>query len=318
MPVISSASVALAGLIGAAIGLLAMDWLAEIRSRAAWAAVAAGRWSGGLVTKREQVDDIYRPAAHDETVHAVLRANRYAVPRITVDAKVGRWHDQAEPMPLDCALQAPAAGPGGHPIVASRRLEISDGGVDHGATVRCPNVEVVRKAWTVFHSSAPVLRTTWSQRKFHHGARLVEQRRRTANARTGGAWRGAGSSVRVAGIPIRIVSDIVILGQNGSDGVKPSPDTQFNGAPSIRAGPSMSISHSTVRGPTRHHPNESEGSDLAAVAEARRQVVALAEALARQAAREDDAAEQREGHSRSAPDMLAEQSPNRGAKDDTS
>ena len=58
--------------------------------------------------------------------------------------------------------------------------------------------------------------------------------------------------------------------------------------------------------------------DLTALAEARRQVVALAEALARQAAREDDAAEQREGRSRSAPDMPAEQSPRRDDKDDTS
>ena len=52
MVVVAGASVALVGLIGAAIGLLVMDWLAEIRSRAAWAAVAAGRSSGGLVTER--------------------------------------------------------------------------------------------------------------------------------------------------------------------------------------------------------------------------------------------------------------------------
>ena len=245
MVVVASASVALVGLIGAAIGLLVMDWLAEIRSRAAWAAVAAGRWSAGLVTEREQADHSYRPAVHDEAVQAVLRANRYAVPRFTVEAETERRHDQAEPMPLGCALQSLATGPDGHPTTARhpRRPEIGDGGVDHGAAVRCPNVEGARKAWTVVDSSAPVLRTTWSQREFHHGARVVEQLRRTVNARTGDAWRGAGSSLRVAGIPIKIVSDIVVLGQdqNGSDGGKTSPDAPFNGGPPIRAGPSTGI-----------------------------------------------------------------------------
>ena len=320
MVVVASASVALVGLIGAAIGLLVMDWLAEVRSRAAWAAVAAGRSTGGLVTEHHQADHIYGPAVHDETVQAVLRANRYAVPRPSVEVATERRHDQAEPMPLDCALQSPAAGPDGHPTTARhpRRPEIGDGGVDHGAAVRCPNVEGARKAWTVVHSSAPVLRTTWSQREFHHGARVVERLRRTANARTGDAWRGAGSSLRVAGIPIKIVSDIVVLGQdqNGSDGGKTSPDAPFNGGPPIRAGPSTGIVPS-LRSRTRHHPNES-AFDLTDLAEARRQVVALAEALARQAAREDDAAEQRERRSPSAPDMPAEQSPRSDDKDDTS
>ena len=317
MFVVAAASVALVGLICAAFCLLVMDWLAEIRGRTAWAAVGAGRSIGGLVTEHQQADQIYRPAVHDEAVQAVLRANRYAVPRFSVEAETDRRHDQAEPMPLDCAPRSPAAGPGGHPIVVGHPRWP---GVDHGAAVRSPNAEGAHKRWTVVDLLAPVLRTTWSQREFHHGARVVERLRRTVNARTGDTWRGAGSSVRVAGIPIKIVSDIVVLGQdqNGSDDSKPSPDTRFNGAPPIRAGPSKSIARSTLRGRTRHDPNESGGFDLTALAEARRQVVALAEALARQAAREDDAAEQREGRSRSATDMPAEQSPSHDAKDDTS
>lgn len=182
-----------------------------------------------------------------------------------------------------------------------------------------PVVEGARKVWTVVDSSAPVLRTTWSQRQFQHGARVVERLRCTVNARTGDAWWGSGSP-RVAGVPIRIVSDIVVLGQdqNGSDDGKTLPGTQFNGASPIRAGPTTGIARSTVRSRTQHHPDASGGFDLTVLAEARRQVIALAEALARQAAREDDAAEQRKRHSDSAPDTPAEQSPSRDAKDYTS
>lgn len=323
MVVVASASVALACLIGAAIGLLVVDSLAEIRSRAAWTAVATGRWSGGLVSEREQADNIYRPAIHDEAVHAVLRAHRYDLPRISVEPEIDRRHNQsqAEPMPLGCALQSPAARSVEHEIAWSpRRAVIGGGGADHGATVRSANTEEARKAWAVVHTSAPVVRATRSQRQFHHGARLVERLRRTVNARTGEDWRGAGSSLRVAGIPVRLVSDIVVLGQdqNGSDDSKPPPDTRFKGAPPIRAGPPTTIARSTLRSRTRHQPNESDGFDLTALAEARRQVIALAATLARQAAREDDAAEQREGRSRSAPDMPTQQSPSRGDQDDMS
>ena len=87
MIVVASASVAVLGLICAAFCLLVMDWLAETRSRAAWAAVAAGRSIGGFVTEHQQADQIYRPAVHDEAVQAVLLANRYAVPRFSVEAE---------------------------------------------------------------------------------------------------------------------------------------------------------------------------------------------------------------------------------------
>jgi hypothetical protein len=58
--------------------------------------------------------------------------------------------------------------------------------------------------------------------------------------------------------------------------------------------------------------------DPAAVAGARRQIVALAEALARQAAREDDAAENAKERSRSPQDTPAEELPSGDAKDDMS
>ena len=65
------------------------------------------------------------------------------------------------------------------------------------------------------------------------------------------------------------------------------------------------------------HRDLAKSLDPAAAGEARRQIVALAEALARQAAREDDAAEHGEEGERSPPEAAAEQSPSRSAKDNT-
>ncbi len=106
----------------------------------------------------------------------------------------------------------------------------------------------------------------------------------------GGGPLPSASTVQVQGIPIRIVSDIVIVGQ----GENAPP----NGDPPHQLG------------------NGSITEPFAAAAQARRQIVALAEALARQAAREDDAADAAEERSRSPPGAQAEQSPSRRGKDD--
>jgi hypothetical protein len=102
-------------------------------------------------------------------------------------------------------------------------------------------------------------------------------------------WRGADRTVQVPGIPIRIVSDIVVVG-HGENGLPPDD-------------------------PPHQLGNGSITEPFAPAAHARRQILALAEALARQAAREDDAAEAAEERSRS-PGAQAEQSPSRRDKDD--
>ena len=116
--------------------------------------------------------------------------------------------------------------------------------------------------------------------------RFATEARRVANA----TWPSPRRGLRVLGVPITIVSDIVVVGQ----GEKEPPPSD----------------------PPRQQLNGSMTRPSSAVAEARRQVVALAEALARQAAREDDAAEAAKEHSRSPPDAQAEQSPLRGTKDE--
>ena len=119
----------------------------------------------------------------------------------------------------------------------------------------------------------------------------------------------------VLGFPVKIVSDIVITAQGEKEPPcrKASPHPLLNGRAS---GPF------TDALPAKLHQREAglhrdlaKSLDPAAVAEAPRQIVALAEALACQAAREDDAAEH--GEEGSPPEAAAEQSPSRRAKDDT-
>ena len=313
---VAGVTVAFAGLLAAAIGLVVMDWLADVRSRAAWTAVSVGALGVSLVVEREQADHVYAPAAPNEAVQAVLRAHRYAVPRLAVEpvdeTEHQRDQNRAEPAQLCCAPQTQAAGPVGHPVAwHPGGAEIIGGGAEHGQNGRSADAERTRRAWTVVHSLVPVVSTTRRKREFHYGSRVVKQLRRIDNARAGEAWQGSGSSLWVAGIPIEIVSDIVVLGQhqNGSDGGKPSPDAQFNGGPSIRAGPSTSIAGSKTRSRTRYHPNQIGSFDPTALVEAQRQVLAQPETLARQAANEDDAAEQLEERSRSPPDIVMSRRP---------
>ncbi|HEY7548726.1 MAG TPA: hypothetical protein VH913_04315 [Hyphomicrobiaceae bacterium] len=119
------------------------------------------------------------------------------------------------------------------------------------------------------------------------------------------------------GVPVKIVSDTVITAQGKKEQPcgETSPHPLVNGRTS---GPfAARIADHAAPARSRQHRNLAKSLDPAAVAEARRQIVALAEALARQAAREDDAAEHGEEGERSPPEAAAEQSPSLSAKDDT-
>jgi hypothetical protein len=122
----------------------------------------------------------------------------------------------------------------------------------------------------------------------------------------------------VLGVPVKIVSDIVVTAQ-GNKKEPPcgetSPHPPLNGRTSAPLAARIAGHAAPAR--SRLYRDQAKSLDPAAAAEARRQIVALAEALARQAAREDDAAEHGEEGERSPPEAAAEQSPSRGAKDDT-
>jgi hypothetical protein len=139
---------------------------------------------------------------------------------------------------------------------------------------------------------------------------LTTQVRLVANA----AWPG--SALRVLGVPVKIVSDIVVTAQGKNE----PPSSRTPSHPPLNGRTSAPfaarIAGHAARARSRLHRDLAKSLDPAAAAEARRQIVALAEALARQAAREDDAENARE-RSRSPQDVPAEELPSRPAKDDT-
>jgi hypothetical protein len=141
---------------------------------------------------------------------------------------------------------------------------------------------------------------------------LTAQVRLVANA----GWPG--SALRVLGVPVKIVSDIVVTAQGKKEPPrgKTSPQPLLNGRTSGLS--TTRIAGHAAPARSRLHRGLAKGLDPATAAEARRQIVALAEALARQAAREDDAAENAKERPRSPQDVPAEELPSGDAKDDMS
>jgi hypothetical protein len=121
----------------------------------------------------------------------------------------------------------------------------------------------------------------------------------------------------VLGVPVKIVSDIVVTaqGKKGPPCGETSPHPPVDGRTSYPS--TARIAGHAAPARSRLHRDLAKSLDPAAAAEARRQIVALAEALARQAAREDDAAENARERSRPQQDMPAEELPSPAAKDDT-
>jgi hypothetical protein len=309
--VMTGPTLAVAALLAAMIRLLVMDWWAEIRSHEDWAAIAVEVTTATLAEHRDQGGHLYQPTVCDEAVHAVLRAYRHAVPRQWVEraADIGNTHDRDETglshsTGLRESSEAVSIGPplsdsndvGGE---LAEALDPSTIGTD---------ASVMRQGWRAVHALAPVTSASRSKCHVRRALRFATPVRRIVNAGAGYTWNGSGSRLRAAGIPIKIVADIVVLGQNQnrSDGSNPSPGApgaQFNGGPSIRAGPSTSTAGSTPRSRTRQQPNRNSSPDPTALVETQAQV------LPRQAAREDDAAEQLEERSLSPPDVAVSRRP---------
>jgi hypothetical protein len=274
--VVAAATALLVFLLAATVRLAVRDWLAERRTCRAWDGIVGPRADAprpiGAGSRRG--DHPYAPTAADPEICAILHAHRHSVPAPNVTA----GGTDAEADPPACDLQRDQ-GPRAVPVSGSNLADDSSSEAAPALALRA----VARHGLDWIAPTAPAAGGKVRRRR---RALLAMQGRRVANA----TWRGADRTVQVLGIPIRIVSDIVVVGQgenappNGD-----SPHQQGNGR---------------ITEP------------VAAAAEARRQVVALAEALARQAAREDDAADAAEKRSRSPPGAQAEQSPWRRDKDD--
>ena len=266
---VAGAAVILASLLAGMVRMAVLDWLAERRSRRAWTAIGARPDDlaiSPVVDAPDQRDHPYVPAPPDAAVWDILRAHRHAVPLGAVGPEFDAGSTDAGVDPLPCGPQdslLPCAA-----FIAEAN----------------PADEIRDKAASALADRVGLRRDDKVRRR--RRVRFATEARRVANA----TWPSPRRGLRVLGVPITIVSDIVVVGQ----GEKEPPPSD----------------------PPRQQLNGSMTRPSSAVAEARRQVVALAEALARQAAREDDAAEAAKEHSRSPPDAQAEQSPLRGTKDE--
>ena len=297
------ATLILAFLLVAMVRLAVLDWLAERQSRRAWTAIGARAdeevAAAALVEGPDQGDHAYATIARDPAVWAILRAHRHAVPLIPTEVapEVGPLPRVQDALPLGATPAAASRHPadkGGDDAVVAPGNE-ADG-----------HDEIHWEARKGFRSVAPAAATIRRQL----GPVLTTQVGLAANA----AWPG--SALRVLGVPVKIVSDIVVTAQGKKEPPcgEASPPPQLDGRTPGRV-PARVAGHAA---PTRSRLRRdlAKRLDQAAAAEARRQIVALAEALARQAAREDDAAENARERSRSPQAMRAEELPSQPAKDD--
>ena len=306
-------AVTIAVLLVAMVRLAILDWRAEKQSRRAWTAIAGIAELATpppLEALERSSGDPYAPAPHNPALSRILRAHRHVVPVSLAEPvpSIPSADAGAEPLrsvPQSAPLSAAALLPASHPA--------DNGGADaasaHGDAAE--RDEILKEVGQSFHSAAPAPAATKVLRQL--GPRLATQVRRVANA----AWPGSYRAVRVLGVPVEIVSDIVVgQGDKGPSDGGNSPRTRFNGGTAQEGTAGIVGSATPVRsGPHRDLANS---HDPTTAAEARRKIVALAEALARQAAREDDAAENAKERSRSPQDTPAEELPSGDAKDDMS
>jgi hypothetical protein len=296
------ATVILAYFLVAMVRLAVLDWLAARQSRRAWTAIGARTDEGAtvpVVGGPDQGDHAYATIARDPAVWAILRAHRHAVPLIPTEVapKVGPLPRVQDALLLGAAPAAASRHPadkGGDDAVAAPGNE-ADG-----------HDEIHWEARKGFRTVAPAAATIRRQL----GPVLTTQVRLVANA----AWPG--SALRVLDVPVKIISDIVVTAEGKKEPPcgETSPPPPLDGCTPGRVTARVAGHAAPTR--SRLHRDQAKSLDPAAAAEARRQIIALAEVLARQAAREDDAAENARERSRPQQDLLAEELPSQPAKDD--
>jgi hypothetical protein len=311
---LAGATVILAFLIAAMVRLVFRDWLAERQRRRAWAAIGAAADEGAsapVFEGAEQSSHAYAPVPQHLAVWDIFRTHRHADPMSPTEAVADAGTPAPAVDPLQCVPQDTLLL--GAPLVATSR-QASEGSDDAAAAPSngaWERNEVRSDVGKGLRSVAPATGMLGCKLRRQLSPRLATQVCLVANA----AWPG--SALRVLGGPVNIVSDIVITGQGKKEPPcgKTSQHPPLDGATS---GPfTERIAGHAAPARSRLHRDLAKSLDPAAAAEARRQIVALAEVLARQAAREDDAAESAKERSRSPQDMPVEELPSPVAKDDT-
>ena len=319
------ALIAIATMLVAAVGLVAADWWAEIKSRNAYAAIGVA--SDDLITPPvvQATNQLYPPAVDNEALWAVLRANRHAPRSVALktvsdmwsaDVRVDTWTQvRKNALPTTSASVVGA-------IPEDERTSAVGGSVAAVAATGRVAVAAKHDAQEGLRVRAAIGLTAFRSTPWRHNRMgvnwSIDRIQLVAND---GPWlvlRGSDQRLALHTVPNRIVSDVIILGQGKRrpPGGEPPPCTPCGNVPGTGVPMRTGVVASTAPD-RRHHLRAATKSLQPKVSfEAQRQLMALAEALARQAAREDDAAERLTERSRSPPDIAIEAG--RGGPEDTS
>jgi hypothetical protein len=284
------AAIAVATMLVAAVVLAAADWLAEVKSRRAWAAI--GIMADDLVTTPvipapHQRDDFFGPA-NTQAVRAVLGAHRHAASsnalRPVVDigsADIGVGISMSEnailatAAPIVCPIsEGESTGMAGSVVdmVASREVGTAD-----RAQTDAREAFRVREPIgpTILQGKPRQLKVMGVNRRAARGTQL---------AANDGPWVGWPSSDQTSTprtIPSKIVSDIIIFGQGKrrqSGGDRPPCAVPGGSLPSTGVSTRTSIVASTTPVRRQHSRSAIKSLQPEVSFEAQRQLIALAEA----------------------------------------
>ena len=315
------AILAVVSLLAGAVWLSIADSMTEIRRRAAWAAIGAVTDQLSNVPPIDALDQCYHlnpyVAVDDGAVRAVLDAHRHSMPLRAAEEVTGTEGADERVASLASVPSIPqvALAASGADSFATDNACSPMGRLAIGAALRV--VSSVNKTGSDARKSFRMIPYSVAPSDSRASATNIAARsRRTVNGGRGDDWSECSARPGVMGLPIRIVSNIFVRAQaeNG-----PLDDERLTrpklDSSRIRAGPSTAGSDGLPGNRARHQTCKE--LDSIGCTEAKRQVIALAEALARQAAREDDAAEHAAERS-AGPDADTLGFGRNGGEDDTS
>ena len=316
--VLAFAAIAVAAMVVAAVGLVAADWWAEFENHKAYAAIGVavdGLVAPPGVQTSQERNHLYPPAVSNEALWAALTANRHsarshaqksAAEIRSTDVEVATW------TPVCKNALRPTSASVVDVIPAHERTKTVSGSVVAVATSGRVAAAAKHDAQEALRVRAAIgLTAIWSGSWRCNGIGVNRNVDRTLLVANDGPLFGSrGSDRRLAlrTVPIRVISDIIILGQGKRRPPGGEPPPSAPGDNVLGTGVSMRTGIVASTAPDRRHHQRVANKSLQPEVsfEAQRQLMALAEALARQAAREDDAAERLTERSRSPPDTAVE------------
>jgi len=298
---LTGAILAVFTMLAGTVWLLIADWMVEIRSRAAWATIGIVSdecSSVPVVNRADRRDHLYpRGTLDNEAVWAVLRAHRHSIPSNAVESVTdmeGTDGRGAAVRSVPSITQRASAACGAEPISTDNGCDPTHTpAVETGLRVISADSKPALQVRKALPSRVTVIATRGSKARPDCGARLAIRARRIASGSPADAWPNSYPTVRMMGLP-KIISNIIVRAQ-GDDGLtdgerlaRPKLDSDRIKSRSFRDSKHCWIKRTSGKPRATWHRQEVRRDNLrrgkAPGNRARR-------ALARQAAREDDAAE---------------------------